>query len=273
MNRCWFTKKDIILFAVTFSIILSLRIFVGLLKKKFDWPSLLTKILNYVIVLIFIEFLKDKIQGVWFLKIIFVLETVFIFLIVRSLIVDLYINEYLLGRKKKKISYILIDIIKFTIILLFIMVFLRNVFNVDLVTILTPSAIMTAIIGLSMKDTIGNLISGIVIQIEKPFDLGDWIQVGDLIGKVEEINWRYTKIKTILNMYVIIPNNTISSENIINYSKPSEELEVQIDIGISYEVPPVKVKRAIYDVLNTNRYVDQSMEKKSLAHGIWSIIY
>ncbi|WP_461834329.1 mechanosensitive ion channel domain-containing protein [Desulfothermus sp.] len=263
-------KNDIILFSITISIILFLRILVGLLKKRFDWPSLFTKILNYSIILIFVEFLKEKIQGIWFLKILFVLETVLIFLIVKSLIIDLYINEYLLLKKKKKISYIIIDIIKFAIILLFIMVFLRNVFNVDLVTILTPSAIMTAIIGLSMKDTIGNLISGIVIQIEKPFDLGDWIQVGDLIGKVEEINWRYTKIKTILNMYVIIPNNTISSENIINYSKPSEELEVQIDIGVSYEVPPIKVKRAIYDILNKNRFVDQHIEKKVLLMGYGS---
>ena len=274
-NQLIMHKKDIILFVITVGIVLTFRILVFFLKKRFEWSFLFTKILNYSIILIVIEFLKENIQGIWFLKIIFVLETVFIFLIVKLFIIDLYINEYLLLRKKKKISYIIIDIIKFSIILLFIMVFLRNVFNVDLITILTPSAIMTAIIGLSMKDTIGNLISGIVIQIEKPFDQGDWIQVGDLIGKVEEINWRYTKIKTILNMYVIIPNNTISSENIINYSKPSEELEVQITIGVSYDVPPVKVKRALYDILNTNRFVEQHMEKKVLLmeYGSSSINY
>ncbi len=268
-------KADLILFAVTISFIIFLRILIGILKKKFDLPHLFISILNYSIVLIFIEFLKDKVHGIWFLKIIFILETVFIFLIVKTCIVDFYIHEYLIATKKKKISYILIDIIKFSIIAIFIMVFLRNVFNVNLITILTPSAILTAIIGLSMKDTIGNFISGIVLQIEKPFELSDWIQIGNLVGRVEEINWRYTKIKTILNMYVIIPNNTIASENIINFSKPSEDIEVQIDIGVSYEIPPIKVKRAIYDVLNKSKYVVSHIEKKVLLmeYGSSSINY
>lgn len=268
-------KKDIILFLITFSLVVFFRILAGILKRRYNLNKLFIRILNYFIILLLVEFLKDKVQGIWFLKIIFVLETTIIFLILKVIIIDFYINDYLLLKKKKKLSFIIVDIIKLIFVILFILVFLRNVFNVDLITILTPSAIMTAIIGLSMKDTIGNLISGLVIQIEKPFDLGDWIQIGDLIGKVEEINWRYTKIRTILDVFIIIPNNTISSENIINFSKPNREVEVEIEIGVSYDVPPVKVKRAIYDILNKSKYVLPNTEKKVLLkeYGSSSVNY
>ncbi len=268
-------KNDLILFSVAISIILFLRILIGLLKKRIGLSNLVTKTINYFIILIFLEFIKDKVEGLWFLKILFFFETIFVFLVVKVVVIDLYIKEYLIDRKNKKISHIIVDITKLIIGILFIMVFLRNVFNVNLVAILTPSAILTAIVGLSMKDTIGNLMSGIVIQIEKPFDIGDWIQVGDLIGRVQEINWRYTKIRTILNIYIIIPNNTISSDNIINYSKPTKEIEVELDIGVSYEVPPVKVKRAIYEILEKNQYVLKNRRKRVLLmdYGASSINY
>ncbi len=155
------------------------------------------------------------------------------------------------------------------------MVFLRKVLNLDLITILTPSAILTAIVGLSMKDTIGSLISGIIIQIEKPFDIGDWIQIKDMVGCVMEITWRYTKIKTISDVYIVVPNNNISTDNIINYSKPSSEFEVWMEIGVSYEVPPVKVKRAIYEILEKNKYVVKNRYKDVLLkeYGSSSINY
>ncbi len=268
-------RKDLIIIAIIVATILIIRILVGILKKKFDLSRDVTKTVNSIIILLFVEYIKAKVSGLWILKLLFVLETVLIFLIIKTTVINIYIKDYLTNRKNKRISHLIVDVIQLIIIVFFIMVFLRNVFNVNLITILTPSAILTAIIGLSMKDTIGNLMSGIVIQIEKPFSIGDWIEVGDMIGQVKEINWRYTKIRTILDVYIIIPNNTISSDNIINYSRPTKEIEVEIYIGVSYDVPPIKVKRAIYEILNKSRYVLQHREKLVLLreYGDSSIIY
>ncbi len=140
--------------------------------------------------------------------------------------------------------------------------FLRYVLRLNLATILTPSAILTAIIGLSMQDTLGNLISGMIIQIEKPFEVNDWIEIDGIKGQVREINWRYTKLETVDNLFVIVPNNRIASDKLINYSQPTPTVRQFLDIGVSYEIPPVKVKRAILDILKSNPHI---RDKDSLA--------
>jgi hypothetical protein len=118
---------------------------------------------------------------------------------------------------------------------------------------LTPSAILTAVIGLSMQDTIGNLISGLIIQLEKPFEIGDWIDVGGLKGEVTEINWRYTKIKNIEDIYIIVPNNVIAKDKVINFSKPTRSVNQIITMGVSYSASPLLVKSSIKEVLSSHR--------------------
>ncbi len=255
-------KKDIVIIIAIIAIALIIKIAVAILKNRLHLSKAVTKIINSALILLFVEYARVKVSSLWLLKILFILETVLLFLIAKTAIIDIYIKSFLISKRHKKVSHIIVDVIQLLVIAIFAMVFLRNVFNVNLITLLTPSAILTAIIGLSMKDIISNLISGIVIQIEKPFDIGDWININDLIGEVKEINWRYTKIKTLLDMYVIVPNNTISSANIINYSQPLKEVEISIEMGVTYEVPPIKVKRAIYEILEKCKYVLKHRQRR-----------
>ena len=168
------------------------------------------------------------------------------------LIVTLYIGQYLVRFRKIAVSSIVRDTIKFVIIAIFVAIFLRSVLGWNLAAILTPSAILTAIIGLAMQDTIGNFIAGLLIQTEKPFHLGDWIEVEGQAGRVRELNWRYTKIETLDRYYVVVPNNKIATQKLVNYSKPTPEVNEFLTVGVSYAVPPLKVKRAIESILDTN---------------------
>lgn len=192
-----------------------------------------------------------------------------------QVVVKLYIGQYLEHRRRVFVARIIRDLTTVLIVVLFALLFLRLVLNVNLATILTPSAILTAIIGLSMQDTIGNFIAGLIIQIEKPFDLDDWIEVDGQRGQVREMNWRYTKIETIDKIYMIIPNNKISTEKVINYSKPTPVVKEFINIGVSYDVAPVKVKQAILSILKTNPHVIQKEESEVFLHeyGDSNIVY
>ncbi len=268
-------KEILVILLICLTVLLVLRFIISFLKKRFDLSDFVTKISNCFIALFFLGFLYIKIHQPWLQRIILCFQLVLLFVIFKFLIIDYYLKDFLVKKRNKKINHIIIDIIKFVVIVFFIMIFLRKVLNLNLITILTPSAILTAIVGLSMKDTIGSLISGIIIQIEKPFDIGDWIQIKDMVGRVMEITWRYTKIKTISDVYIVVPNNNISTDNIINYSKPSSEFEVWMEIGVSYESPPVKVKRAIYEILEKNRYVVKDRYKDVLlkSYGSSSINY
>src|SRR5438067_6807049 len=81
--------------------------------------------------------------------------------------------------------------------------------GVDLSSIVTTSAILTAVIAFAMQDTLGNLLGGLAIQIDNTVQVGDWVRVDDLSGQVRDIRWRSTLIETRNWETVVIPNSTI----------------------------------------------------------------
>ena len=103
---------------------------------------------------------------------------------------------------------------------------------------LTTSAVGAVVVGFALQDTLGNAFSGLAIQIEKPFHVGHWIRIGEHEGRVEEITWRATKLRTKATNFVIVPNSTIAKEAIINYSEPVIPTRLDVDVGATYEVAP-----------------------------------
>ncbi|MCF8146553.1 MAG: mechanosensitive ion channel family protein [Deltaproteobacteria bacterium] len=109
-------------------------------------------------------------------------------------------------------------------------------------------------IGFAAKDTLSNLISGILLIIDRPLKVGDRIELWSAPknsaswGDVVDIGLRATKIKTTDNIVVIIPNNILMNRDIVNYTAISEEIRVRIPIGISYEADTRKAKDLIIQV-------------------------
>jgi hypothetical protein len=101
------------------------------------------------------------------------------------------------------------------------------------------------VIGLALQDSLGNIFSGVSLLFEQPFSLGDWIQVGDRLGKVVEINWRSVHIETSSGDLVIVPNSEIAQGSFTNFSQPRPIYEKVIDISFSYDDPPRKVIRLL----------------------------
>ena len=115
--------------------------------------------------------------------------------------------------------------------------------------ILATTAVGAVVIGFALQDTLGNLFAGLAIQIEKPFRVGHWINVAGKEGRVSEITWRATKLRTGSGNFVVVPNSTLSRETITNYSEPTHETRVEVEVGVSYEAPPNQVKAAILDAV------------------------
>jgi CRP-like cAMP-binding protein len=93
------------------------------------------------------------------------------------------------------------------------------------------------------------MFSGLAIQVEKPFRVGHWITVGPYEGIVSEVTWRATKLRTKAGNLVILPNSFISKEAITNYSEPTSPTRLEVDVGVSYDVPPNQVKAALAEAL------------------------
>ena len=184
-----------------------------------------------------------------------VLYGVILWMAFRAVLHDLYAGVYITRIKSRPVNKILLNLLSFVAALVLIGMGLRSVLNVDVGSILTSSAIITAVIGFSMQDTIGSLLSGLLIQTEKPFKVGDWIKVGDMEGQVAEITWRYTKLVTFSQNQVLIPNNAIAKDRVVNMSEPIGQISVVVPVPAPVNTPPVKVKSALEEVLRKAQLV------------------
>lgn len=130
----------------------------------------------------------------------------------------------------------------------------------ELGSLITTSALLTAVIGLSLQETLGNLFAGLAIQAQKPFQLGDFIQVqgapGETVGRVTEINWRATRILTNDWVEIIVPNSAIIKSPILNYTQPTPVSRRILKVQGPYDVPPHVMEKALMEAVRGCRGVE-----------------
>lgn len=112
------------------------------------------------------------------------------------------------------------------------------------------TAVGAVVIGLALQDTLGNLFAGLAVQIEKPFRVGQWVNIAGKDGLVTEVTWRATKIRTKPGNFVIVPNSALARDTITNYSEPTDETRIEVEVGASYDTPPNDVKATILAAIN-----------------------
>ena len=115
--------------------------------------------------------------------------------------------------------------------------------------ILAATAVGAVVLGFALQDTLGNLFAGLAIQIEKPFRVGHWVAIAGTEGAVTEVTWRATKIRTKAGNFLIVPNSVVAKETVTNYSEPTQDTRLDVEVGASYDAPPNHVKAVIRDAL------------------------
>lgn len=119
-------------------------------------------------------------------------------------------------------------------------------------SLLATSALLTAVIGLSLQETLGNLFAGLSLQAQPPFSVGDWLQYSDGphgIGRVLEINWRATHLVTIGEVEVIVPNGVIAKAPLKNFSRPTPLMRHETNIVLPDAVPPHRIQNIVMTTL------------------------
>lgn len=104
--------------------------------------------------------------------------------------------------------------------------------------LLATSALTAVILGLALQDTLGNLLAGLTLQIEKPFSPGHWVLVGKYEGRVSEVSWRATKLLTKDGNLIVLPNLLVSKEAIVNYSEPQATCRFEVSLRLPYALVP-----------------------------------
>lgn len=121
--------------------------------------------------------------------------------------------------------------------------------GISVTPVIASLGISSLAVALALQPTLENFFSGVQLVMDKPFRVGDFIELesGEQ-GFVEKIGWRSTWIKMLPNNVVIMPNSNLSQSRIINYFYPSKELSVPVEIGVHYKSDLDHVERVTLEV-------------------------
>jgi len=167
------------------------------------------------------------------------------FMLVWALIDTLAIDQLLTRYHRVKVPDLIRQILTIVVACILLTISLKTFIDFDVTPLLATSAVFTMVIGLALQDILKNLFSGLTLSMDRTYEIGDWIKVGEDEGKVIELNWRTTKLWTRENNYLVIPNATIANLQVINFSVPTPDHVLVLNIGIDYRTPPNLVKRVL----------------------------
>lgn len=131
--------------------------------------------------------------------------------------------------------------------------------GIDMTSIITVLGTATVAIGLALKDSMANIASGVLIIINKPFKLGDYLETEGLNGTVMKIEMMYTTLLSSDGKEIILPNSRITSNNVINYNVQKHR-RLELHFSISYDDDIATAKHIIYDIINNDSRIDDTPE-------------
>jgi small-conductance mechanosensitive channel len=173
--------------------------------------------------------------------------------------------EKQLDEEQGRVAVFLPILKRFSMVLLiiFAVVILLDHLGVNVTGLAAAAALIGLAIALAAQDIIGDLISGYVILMDRPFSVGDRIEIPDqdAWGDVVEIGTRTTRIRTRDNNLVIIPNSSIADGEILNYTYPDPIYRLQQDIGIAYGEDLDNVRQVLGDAV---RSVDEVLKDQPI---------
>lgn len=120
--------------------------------------------------------------------------------------------------------------------------------GIDLATIAIVFGFLAVGIGFGLQNLTSNFISGLILLLERPIRVGDRIQIGDLIGDVQQVNIRSTVVRSLQNVSIIVPNSQFIEEQVVNWSHGDPRMVIWVDVGVSYGSDLEVVLRSLREV-------------------------
>lgn len=126
--------------------------------------------------------------------------------------------------------------------------------GLDLSSLLATSAMITAVVAFAMQDTLGNILGGLALQLDNSIEIGDWIKVDDISGKVVDIRWRSTLVETRNWETVVFPNSQLMKNKFLVLGRRKDQ-PVQwrrwVWFNVDMEVAPARVIRIVEETIQS----------------------
>ncbi|ELY95097.1 mechanosensitive ion channel protein MscS [Natrialba hulunbeirensis JCM 10989] len=162
---------------------------------------------------------------------------------------DRLYREDLITNHQKEVAYHTADAGIFVVAGLVIM----SIWGIELTNLILSAGVVSAVFGLAAQKTVAAFVAGFLLLFTRPFRAGDWIEVANqnerkTAGIVQDITISHTKIRTFNDEHVLVPNDELTSNELINYSR-SNRLRVDIELGVDYETDLHRARTIIRDAI------------------------
>ena len=179
------------------------------------------------------------------------------------------------GTWQSKVPKLLRDLMRLVLVAIGLAFVYTFVWGREIGGAIATLGVTSIVVGLALQEPLGNLFSGLVLLMERPFEVGEWIEVGGVAGKVKEVNWRSAHIEADNGAIRVVPNSTLNKETIVNYSRPLPNRMEAVQVGFSYQDPPYKVRQALLDLMQQTEGIQLTPQPMvtTTEYGEYSIRY
>lgn len=154
------------------------------------------------------------------------------------------------GTWRKRIPSIFLDVARFALIAIGVGLMLAHIWGAHVGGLFTALGVSSIVLGLILQNSVGQIISGLLVLFEQPFRLGDWIETPSARGRVVEVNWRATHIDTGSGLQ-IMPNSVLAAASFTNFSRPPGAHSLVVTTVFSLDDPPDDVCAMLNRVAGT----------------------
>jgi small-conductance mechanosensitive channel len=170
------------------------------------------------------------------------------------------------GSWRKRIPSIFLDVARFVVIAVGLAIIFSYVWGANVGGLFTALGITSIVLGLTLQNSVGQIISGLLLLFEQPFQIGDWVDTPSARGRVVEVNWRATHIDTGSGLQ-IIPNSVLAGASFANLSRPPGEHSISVITLFSQNDPPDDVCGMLVRVASTLPHLRPGAAPSSVVAG------
>jgi len=194
---------------------------------------------------------------------------------VLGLVNDVVFGSARPGTWRERMPKLFADLARFILVAIGAMVIYSSVWGHEIEGALAALGVGSIVIGLALQEPLGNIVSGLMLLFERPLNVGDWVTVDGVTGKVIEINWRSVHIQTPTRELWIVPNMQLYKGAFSNLSRPTPHRTEVLQLGFSYDDPPNRVKEVLHELLTSTEGVlaDPAPAIRTIDYSDWSVTY
>ena len=138
---------------------------------------------------------------------------------------------------------LLVDLVRALVFVIAIFGALSAFFDQTLTGLLATSGVVAIVLGFALQSTLADLFSGIALNLERPFRVGDWLSLDSgLVGQIVQTNWRATHLRTLDGNDIVVPNSKMAAAQLTNFDQPARSLRQTITVPLPGDISPARVR-------------------------------